>query len=95
MWAAHWLVDGYDGESLVHLAGLHLTGLVGTRWVSQRVEEIYIRSDYADGVLGLPLGSTYGIDDEWAGGWDRSPEQLAVAIRTACEEQLRQGSAAS
>jgi hypothetical protein len=136
MWAAHWLVDGYDGESLIHLAGLHgddpfdvrdalpgaladcgvkvpgsdveaaalvfthlarlhLTGLVGARWVSQRVEEIYIRSDYADGVLGLPLGSTYGIDDEWAGGWDRSPEQLAVAIRTACEEQLRQGSAAS
>jgi hypothetical protein len=23
MWAAHWLADGYDGESLVHLAGLH------------------------------------------------------------------------
>ncbi len=23
MWAAHWLVSGYDGEHLVHLAGLH------------------------------------------------------------------------
>ena len=23
MWAAHWLVGGYEGEHLVHLAGLH------------------------------------------------------------------------
>ena len=23
LWAAHWLVAGYDGEHLVHLAGLH------------------------------------------------------------------------
>jgi hypothetical protein len=23
LWAAHWLVAGYDGEYLVHLAGLH------------------------------------------------------------------------
>lgn len=23
MWAAHWIVAGYDGENLVHLAGLH------------------------------------------------------------------------
>ena len=23
MWAAHWIVAGYDGESLVQLAGLH------------------------------------------------------------------------
>lgn len=23
LWAAHWLVRGYDGEHLVHLAGLH------------------------------------------------------------------------
>ena len=92
-------VPGSDVEaaSLVftHLARMHLTGQVGARWVGQRVEEIYVRSDYADGVLGLPLGSTYGIDDEWAGGWDRSPEQLAAGIRAACEEQLRQDPAAS
>jgi hypothetical protein len=23
LWAAHWMVAGYDGEHLVHLAGLH------------------------------------------------------------------------
>jgi hypothetical protein len=23
LWAAHWLVAGYDGEHVVHLAGLH------------------------------------------------------------------------
>ncbi|MCW2935859.1 MAG: hypothetical protein JWM19_6821 [Actinomycetia bacterium] len=136
MWAAHWIVAGYDGESLVllaglhgddpfdvrdalpgalrecgvavpgsdieaaalvftHLARMHLDGRVAARWVSQEVEEVFIRSEYSDGVLDLPLGSVYGIDDEWGAGWGRCIEQLTADVRAACEEQLQSGPVAT
>jgi hypothetical protein len=136
LWAAHWLVAGYDGEHVVHLAGLHgddphevrdslpaalldcgvelpdsdlaaatvvfrqlarmhLEGLAGPQWVGQKVEEVLTRSGYPEGIRTLPLGRLYDIADEWDAGWGRANEELARVVRHACEDQLRDGSAAA
>jgi hypothetical protein len=133
LWAAYWLVAGYEGEHLVQLAGLHgddphevrdalpaalqdcgvaapgfglaaaavvfmqfarmhLDGMAGPLWVGQKVEEVLIKSGYQKAVMSLPLGRLYGVADEWGAGWGRTNEQLAKAVRDACEEQLRDGS---
>lgn len=130
LWAAHWLVAGYDGEHVVHLAGLHgddphevrdslpaaleecgvilpdsdvaaatvaftrfarmhVDGLAGALWIAQKVDEVLCRSDFADGIVTLPLGQLFGITDEWGAGWGHTDEQLAEVVRNACEEQLR------
>jgi len=129
LWAAHWIVAGYDGERLVYLAGLrgddprdvhdalpgalqdcdvrwpesdvaaatvafahlarmHVAGQAGALWVAQQVEEMVLNTGYSDGVMSLPLGHVYGIADAWGAGWAGTDEQLAAAVRAACEEQL-------
>jgi hypothetical protein len=136
LWAAHWLVAGYDGECLVSLAGLHgddphdvrdalpgalldcgvaipnsdmaaafvsfthlarmhVDGLAGPKWVGQKVEEVLVKSGYAQEVIDLPLGRLYYIADEWGAGWGRTDQELAAIVREACEEQLRNGSVAA
>lgn len=54
------------------------------------IESVYISFGYADVVLMEPLGSTYGVDDEWVGGWGRSEQQLREAVRASCADQLQQ-----
>ena len=51
------------------LAELCLSGRASERWVVQKVEEIVGQADYSDDVLDLPLGTLYGTDDAWDGGW--------------------------
>jgi hypothetical protein len=135
LWAAHWLVAGYDGEHLISLAGLHgddphdvrdvlpdalldcgvaipdsdvaaaslsfnhlarmhVDGLAAAQWVSQKVEEVLIRSGYDRDVFDLPLGCLLDIADEWGDG-RRTDQELAAMVREACEEQLRYGSVAT
>jgi hypothetical protein len=136
LWAAHWLVAGYDGECLVllaglhgddphdvrdalpgalldcgvavpgsdvaaaavlftHLARMHAGGLASPEWVGQKVEEVLIRSGYAHELIALPLGRLTYIADEWGAGWGRTDQELAAIVREACQEQLRDGSAAA
>jgi hypothetical protein len=47
------------------------------------------RCGYAPEVLGLPLGSLYGLEDEWGAGWGRSDAELCARVREASGEQLR------
>jgi hypothetical protein len=70
------------------LAHRCLAGAIGERWLAQQVEDIVIRADYSTAITALPLGTLYGIDDEWAGGWGRTVEELAAAVRTACADQI-------
>lgn len=77
--------------SFTHLARMHVEGLAGPQWVGQKVEEVLIKSGYAQEVIDLPLGYLYGIADEWGAGWGRTDRELAVIVREACEEQLRKG----
>lgn len=59
------------------------------QWVVKRVEQIMVQAEYDEDVLNLPLGHTYGFDDEWEGGWGRSPAQLQAEVEARCREQLR------
>jgi len=71
------------------LAELCLSGRASERWVVQKVEEIVGQADYSDDVLDLPLGTLYGTDDAWDGGWGPPVEELRATVRAACVEQLR------
>jgi hypothetical protein len=71
------------------LARLQVEGRAGERWIVDKVTEIVARSGYSAGVLALPLGSLFGLDDEWSAGWGRSDRELAAVVREACREQLR------
>jgi hypothetical protein len=129
LWAAHWLAEGRDSESLRVLAGEHGDDVVRVAellpdvldelgfppptnvvaaatltfadiaqmclshrareyWIAQVVADVIERSDWDDGVMNLPLGRIYGLDDEWKGKWGLSEPELADAVRRACEEQL-------
>jgi hypothetical protein len=67
---------------------MHADGRAAEPWVLDKVEEIVERSDYADSVLGLPLGRIYGLAEEWRAGW-RTAEQLTAEVqRRACTEQF-------
>jgi hypothetical protein len=77
--------------SFNHLARMHVDGLAAAQWVSQKVEEVLIRSGYARDVIDLPLGRLFDIADEWGDG-RRTDQELAAVVREACEKQLRYGS---
>ena len=65
-----------------------LDGSASEYWVAQKVEELFVNSGYRTELLATPLGSVYGIDDEWGAGWGRSTEDLAAVVRAACEAQI-------
>jgi hypothetical protein len=71
------------------LARLQSDGLAGERWIVDKVTEVVARTDYSTKVTGLPLGSLFGLDDEWGAGWGRSEAELAARVREACAEQLQ------
>jgi hypothetical protein len=64
---------------------------VEAKWVLARVERIIVQAQYDDEVMDMPLGRLYGLDDEWDGGWGRTPAQLKALIEAGCAEQLRVG----
>lgn len=74
---------GYD-----FIARCCLDGSVSEYWVARKVEELFVNSNYRNEFLEAPLGAVYGIEDEWSGGWGRTPEDLSAAVRAACEEQV-------
>jgi hypothetical protein len=76
-------------ESLRDLADMLVSHRADPRWVIQRVEQIIVQAHYDDEVLNLPLGRLYGLDDEWEGGWGRTPAQLKAKVEARCSEQLR------
>jgi hypothetical protein len=39
-------------------------------------------------ILKEPLGSIYGIDDEWGTGWGRTIPELRAAVQDACRRQV-------
>lgn len=79
--------------AFTHVARMCANGLAGPQWVLSQVEQIVARSGYMVSVMDLPLGSLFGVDDEWGAGWGRSKKELAKVVREVCEEQLRTGSA--
>ncbi|MCB0980931.1 MAG: hypothetical protein KDB17_09800 [Ilumatobacter sp.] len=68
-----------------------LAGRTSERALAAALDDLYVRSGYADEILRQPLGAEYGIDDEWIGGWGRTDEQLREAVRAACARQLALG----
>jgi hypothetical protein len=71
------------------LAQLQTDGLARERWIVDKVTEVVARTDYSTTVTDLPLGSLFGLDDEWGAGWGRSDAELAARVREACAEQLQ------
>ncbi len=67
-----------------------LAGRTNERALAAAIDDLYIRSGYADELLRQPLGAEYGLHDEWVGGWGRTDSQLRDAIRAACEKQVAQ-----
>lgn len=67
-----------------------LRGEIDERQLVCWIESVYIASDYADVVVMEPLGSTYGVDDEWVGGWGRTEQELRQVVRASCMDQLQQ-----
>jgi hypothetical protein len=77
------------------LARLHADGRAAESWVLDKVDEIVERCDYADSVLGLPLGQLHNLAEEWGAGWGRTEDQLKTEIQRACTEQLAMYSTAT
>jgi hypothetical protein len=71
------------------LADMLVSRRADPQWVVKRVEQIIVQTHYDDDVLNLPLGHLYGLDDEWEGGWGRTPAQLKAEVEARCSEQLR------
>lgn len=65
-----------------------LAGRIGERELAGAIDDLYVRSGYADEILRQPLGAEYGLDDEWVGGWGRTDDQLRAAMRAACLKQV-------
>ena len=65
-----------------------LAGRTSERTLATALDDLYVRSGYADEILRQPLGAEYGLDDEWLGGWGRTDDQLRDAVRAACLRQV-------
>jgi hypothetical protein len=76
-------------ESFHGLADMLVSRRADPQWVVKRVEQIIVQAQYDSDVLNLPLGRLYGLDDEWEGGWGRTPEELKAEVEARCSEQLR------
>jgi hypothetical protein len=88
------VVDLHEAAELVLTdeAKRCLAGLTSERAVVTAIDDLYIRSGYADEILCQPLGAEYGLDDEWIGGWGRTEKELRDVVRAACLKQVSQGS---
>ena len=75
-------------EAFCDLADMLLSRRTDARWVVKRVEQIIVQTQYDDEVFDMPLGHLYGLDDEWEGGWGRTPEELKTEVEARCSEQL-------
>ncbi len=71
-----------------HLARLCLQDQVTERAVSEVVAHVVAAAGFETELYALPLGTIYGMDDEWEGGWGRTDEVLRADVRRACEQQL-------
>jgi hypothetical protein len=70
------------------VARMQADGLARERWVVDKVVEVVENNDYSSDVTDLPLGSLWGLADEWDAGWGRTQEELAARVREGCSEQL-------
>lgn len=78
-------------EAFRDLADMLLARRTDAQWVVKRVEQIIVQAQYDDEVLNMPLGHLYGLDDEWEGGWGRTPAELKAEVEARCSEQLLVG----
>jgi hypothetical protein len=78
-------------EAFHDLAQMLVSRRTDARSVVQWVEQILVRAEYDDELFRMPLGCLYGLDDEWEGGWGRTPAELKAEVETRCSEQLRVG----
>lgn len=70
------------------LARMHADGVASEKWIVDKVDEILTQTGYSSGVISLPLGQLYGLDDEWGQGWGRPIHQLKAEVQHACAAQL-------
>ena len=75
--------------SFDHVARMFLDGLCGWRWVISTVTDTFDQNDWTDEMYAEPLGALFGVEDELVGGWGRPVEEIEVAVREACEQQVR------
>jgi hypothetical protein len=80
-----------DAASMIldDLALRFLAGKVDEVRVVKQVEHLVIEtSDH--GIIELPLGALYALDDEWAPGrWGHPTAELKRIVHSACIEQIR------
>lgn len=68
------------------LAKLGNNSFVAPQQTSQRFYRLAVEIEYE---WPLPqIGDLYGLDDEWEGGWGRTPAQLSDATAALCSELL-------
>jgi hypothetical protein len=70
------------------LAKRCLEGSITEQAVVDMVSHVLAASDYESSIYDLPLGTLFGLDDEWEGGWGRRKEVLALQVRRACADQI-------
>jgi hypothetical protein len=75
-------------EVFADLARLCLSGKASERWVVQKIADVAQDHDHDLDLLQSPLGDLWALDDEWTGGWGRSPAELAGDVRSAGTQQL-------
>ena len=68
------------------LAKLGNNAFVAPQQTSQRFYRLAVEIDYEWPVP--QIGELYGLDDEWEGGWGRTPSQLSDATAALCTELL-------
>jgi len=73
---------------LSYVARLCLNGKLTERSVVQMVEHLIAAGGFDVDLYSLPLGASFGFDDEWAGGWGRSADALTAEVRRLCELQV-------
>lgn len=65
-----------------------LAGRISEREVARMIEEVVAAAEFEPPLYASTMGSLYGIDDEWEGGWGRGEQELVAAVRHACAVQL-------
>jgi hypothetical protein len=71
MWAAEWLVQGYDGDALAE-------------WAVNQVVSLVFLVGHADLAFEQPLGALWEVDDDLDEPWSRTKDELAEVVRQAC-----------
>lgn len=70
------------------LAARYLAGEMDTERLIAQVEHLMATTSWDDATFEPPLGSLYGLQDEWEGNWGRPRAELTALTRQTCQQQV-------